>query len=141
MFQPRNGTVHTTYPQSHTTGGAINGTAQAFGMTHLGEYEMHPFHTTRIYQSTNASGSAYYNIRTTLFTALLVGLASERLYQGFRALAKHVLEELFWKQTEEAATLAKSEYQLKGQYISMMGLDKEVQPTPEKRNMHEPPYG
>jgi len=143
MFQPRTSSALPVYAQlSHKLAHGLNVTANALNMTDVRSSQVEPFRTTRIHQATVAPGSSYYNIRTTVFTALLLGLASERIYQALRALTRHIMEELFWKQTPEAAALAKSEYKLKDQYVSAMGLEN-GQPEEEqpKRSFNEPAYG
>jgi len=86
LFQPHDTSASIGHSVLHKVTTLIHKTSTA-NVTEVAEI---PFHTTHIYAASQQPGSSYVNIRTTLFTALLVGLASQQLHHLARSGAQHI---------------------------------------------------
>ena len=81
-----------------------------------------PFFTTPIFAAAHSTQNTYFNIRTTLLTALLIGLASEHLYIGLRWTVRHALEAALWHNSPEAVALHRTNFVLKRSYLSEVDI-------------------
>jgi anoctamin-10 len=81
------------------------------------------FHSTPIYQAAAVSTDTFASIRATMFTALLVGLASEHAYLLARWATRHVLREVLWRHSAEEVELRNANFVMKRQYLDAMRLE------------------
>jgi anoctamin-10 len=116
MFKPRS--VSQTAAVVQKLAHAVNSTLPIQGPIN------NTFHSTPIFQAAAASSHTFASIRSTLFTALLIGLASEHVYLLALYVTRHVLREILWNHSPEEVALRKGNYLLKRQYLDAMHLEK-----------------
>lgn len=65
----------------------------------------------------------FKTIRSALFTALLVALASEHAYVLARVAVRHVLDRALWRGTEEQVALQKNQETVKNRIVEDLNLE------------------
>lgn len=107
---------------------AMNATANALNSTMLAPEKATfspreaAYATSNIHLASSHEGT-YSALRATMFSALLVALASEHGYLVARTAVRHVIERLLWRGTEEEIALRRGEERLKVGYMEGMGLE------------------
>ena len=122
LFRPH---AHQTSPLTATAekvAHAVNATADVLHLSSPLTNGTDAFFTTRVHQAAQ-SHNTYNSITSVLFSALLVGLASEHAYLICRAAVRHILERAIWRGSKEEIELSKGEYEMKSTYLSAMQLE------------------
>jgi anoctamin-10 len=100
-----------------------NGTSSSFALSNINLATLAP--------------DPYQSVRSTLFSSLLVALASEHAYILARVAIRHLIYRTVWRASPEDATLRRGIWQLRQVYLANAEANNQQQQQPTPRSAAE----